>query len=101
MFAAQSHRQSLTPSISPTRSVGGVDDIAAGLAEELDHVDRYFDIIIVRKMKQSLCDDTIYALEDDKLLQFTVIRSLVRAHGAGLPFVFYKLYYDIMAIINI
>lgn len=51
---ASSQRQSLIPSIRSTRSIGGIDVIAAGLTEEMYHAFLYLSIDFVSNLKQSL-----------------------------------------------
>lgn len=67
----------------------------------MDHEYSYSAIIIARKLKQIVCNYTIYTLEDAELLQFPGILSLLCAHGRKLPFLFSELNDDIMAALDI
>lgn len=55
----------------------------------------------MRNVKQYVCNNSIYTLEDDDLLQFPVIQSLVWVHNKGQKFVFSELDCDIIAILEI
>lgn len=100
-FVSPSLRQSLTPSIFPTMYAGVDDEIAAGRTEDMDHAARYLANTFLIKLKHIVCSNTIQNMEDADLLQFTVIRLLVWAHGTGLKFLFSKLDDEFTATLDI
>lgn len=62
-----------------------------------------FDLVIsfVEMLKQIGCKNTNYTVEDAKFLKCPVIRSLIHAHGTGIPFVLSEQEYHIVATLII
>lgn len=90
-FSAFCQRESLKPSVSTIRSGAGVDETASGCNPETDHAMNFLAFALLLKLKQIVCNNYMYTLQDEHVLNFPSIRSLHRAHGTALPFVFSKL----------
>lgn len=87
-FAAIIESQSYISSLYPTRSVGGVDEIAAGRSKGVYDGVLYPAITFVRMLKQNVYDKTIYTLAGADMSQYLEIRSFFRAHGTVLLYAF-------------
>lgn len=87
-FTPLFQRESLTSSVCPIRSGEGVDETVAGRNQETVHAMRHLVLEFLFKLKNLLSKKSIYNLEDEELLHFHAICSLLLAHGTALPFFF-------------
>lgn len=65
-----------------------VYETAAGRNPETDHAMRLLAFAFLFKLRQILCNISMYALEYKEVLNFPSISSLLRAHVTALQFVF-------------
>lgn len=97
-FSTLMQCQSFTPSILYT--AGGVGEIELGRSEQIKHAARHIALIFLRKLKQTVANNTIYTLDDADLIPVSVIRELMRGHGIGMVFVFSEQYYENMLLLR-
>lgn len=90
-FSPLSQKVSLTTSVRPIRGRVGPDEKAVRRNTETYHAVRHLVFAFLFRLKQTVCNNLIYTLEDADVLNFALIRYLRRAHITAPLLVFSEL----------
>lgn len=87
-FYPTTHLQSLLVAGSPALTGPGYDAPAMARIDALDHAYRHVSYALLKKLKDILCNNQLYTLNEQQVTKLPLLLALHRQHESALPFSF-------------
>lgn len=100
-FSLTLQRQSLMVAERPALTGPGYDSAAIGRTDVLDHDYRHVSYAVLKNLKDIVCKNPLYPLDDQQMTDWTLRLALHQQHEAALPFSFNEMDDDVMTTLGI